>query len=273
MPGLFRKKQQAQADGQEQPRRSPEARARVAELMSIAEVFGTREQLCPSCEKPLPRFPKRKSKCRSCGEFVYPRKNPITERYVLLSEKDFPLLEELAYLSNGYFDAWFEDQRELDLIRKQLALQWGVDDYRKVPVADAMWRRTMNRTTECLAKGDWAGYRAAQAEGIRQLSGERRYENALPLIYEYIYLTYNIDDNDELSRELGLVLPKKMNALREGYLAYMENCDLTQVFGGAPGDAFRKYEKERSEHYVVLRTQGRLDDCLASIPRARSGQK
>ena len=147
MFGLFKKKENAQSAEPQQPVRSQEARARVDQLNSIAEFFGKQDAVCPSCQAELPKFPKRKTKCKSCDEFVYPRKNPFTERHVLLSESDFPLYEELSALAKGWWDDWYKNQHELEIIRRQLASEWGLDDYRKVPVGDAEWRRISNEAT------------------------------------------------------------------------------------------------------------------------------
>lgn len=273
MFGLFKRNEKASSAEPQQPVRSHEAQARVDYLKSIAEDFGVQDAVCPSCQGDMPKFPKRKTKCKRCEKFVYPRKNPFTERYVLLSESDFALYEELSVLAKGWWDSWYKNQQELDAIRRQLAAEWGLDDYRKVPVSDAEWRRITNEANRCLQANNWLGYWGARQSGIRQLSRERKYKQALPLIYEFIYLTYSGGFMDRMyGPQLIMVdmAAPDVKALRAGYIDFMQTSALPQVFRKKPKAAFKEYLKERQKYYDRLKASNELDDHLEFIARAHA---
>lgn len=42
---------------------------------------------CPSCQAPLSAWPKRQTKCRSCGEFFFAKRRPQTRKRVICTEE------------------------------------------------------------------------------------------------------------------------------------------------------------------------------------------
>lgn len=265
------------------------ADARLKELPAIAQSFGLKEANCPTCDNDLPKFPKRKIKCKNCSNPVYPRKNPVTGKVVLISEDAFDLFFELTAYANGTWDSWFANHYELETIRAQLGKEWGLNDASKVPVDDAEWRRITMKANESLACSDWVGYMSARDSGIRFLSRERRYREAIPLACEYIYLAYNVNQMERAYELAGIpedmrtpIGPLKMHGpqvvmidmvqpdiekLRIAYMEEMTQTGLHRAFGMSPEEAFDRYRQERDEHYEALRNSGHLDDYLATLER------
>lgn len=73
---------------------------------------------CPYCDVPFLKFPIRKSKCKACGEVVYPRRPPGAPKDVRIL-----MTEEQADVNEK---AWQTDQleRELDQYLRRLSLTW-----------------------------------------------------------------------------------------------------------------------------------------------------
>lgn len=51
--------------------------------------------LCPSCGSPFVKFPARKTKCKSCGLYAYPRSTPQDSQKVLVTELRAKEIEDL----------------------------------------------------------------------------------------------------------------------------------------------------------------------------------
>lgn len=56
--------------------------------------IGRLDNLCPSCLTEFHQRPKRKTRCKACGAYVYARTRPFDNSSVLLSEADTVELEK-----------------------------------------------------------------------------------------------------------------------------------------------------------------------------------
>lgn len=91
-------------DAREERRRQAEEKDRQRTFrIGMAELntdIGMKEAVCPSCGVVLAEFPKRKTKCKDCGNFIYKRTRPWDGIPVLFAENQ---LEEFEKLIEKYY--------------------------------------------------------------------------------------------------------------------------------------------------------------------------
>lgn len=246
---------------------------RKNELRNISVNFGSTKQECPYCSTELATFPQRKSKCKSCHKSIYSRKEPISGEKRLFKEEDLILYDELKELSLGSWDWWNANRLEIQQAKLDLASEWGIDAS-KISDADAKWRIITVKTLECMEIGDWSGYKDMRMEGLRQLDSEGKKDTALPLLFEYIYLAYNVEDKkakimgDEFKwlteddckihpPQLSVIdsLVSNVEELNAKYTNFMTNSNLPSLFDGNIQDAFDSFSNERHQYHQSLKSR------------------
>ncbi|HIF9444301.1 TPA: hypothetical protein ACX6SI_000562 [Photobacterium damselae] len=147
---------------------------RKQQLKELAANCGTTSQ-CPYCNFTLEKIPKRKAKCKSCKESIYPRKDPLSGEQRLYREGDLFLLEELKALADGWWYDWYdwyEDNKGVLNARKDLAKEWNVDEV-NVSIADARWRELHTVLAEATEKQDWCRVYSAYEAMLRLVQREK----------------------------------------------------------------------------------------------------
>lgn len=238
-------------------------KSREKELKILAMSLGKITAHCPSCAYELAKFPKRKIKCKSCGSNIYPKKHPLNQEFVLISDSEYPLFDELSYMKIGEWDSWHYKQIELSDARNELAKNWGVEDASKIPEGDAMWSIINSKALDAMRIGDWYGYKDLREEGIRQLLSEGKKKNALPLVFEYIYLSYNVvmpalmeiggegyvDELKMYSPQVFMInsVISDINELSIEYTEFMSKSSLPHLFKGTIQRSLDKYIEEKKD--------------------------
>lgn len=69
-------------------------------LQKELNIIGINEKICPYCKKELKIFPKTKTKCKNCGNYIYKRSDLIDNFPVLLKEEE---LSKYENEKNKYF--------------------------------------------------------------------------------------------------------------------------------------------------------------------------
>ncbi|OGN90711.1 MAG: hypothetical protein A2158_03860 [Chloroflexi bacterium RBG_13_46_14] len=65
------------------------------------ETLGNTEPTCPYCSQSLVKMPGKKTKCPSCGKFMYVRTRPSDRKRVIVTEQDAAKIEEQWAIKNG----------------------------------------------------------------------------------------------------------------------------------------------------------------------------
>lgn len=162
----------------------------IERIINDAKSFGQTKEVCPYCHEKMIKPPKRKSRCKSCGESIYPRENPITNKRVFLKESELETLESLRNLINT--DFYFEIQHPVDLhnCKIQLAKEWG-KDVDSISENDAIWRYIQVFKIKYMQDGNLSGLRSISSTEFNLLCSEKKYTQAvyqsLPVA---IYLHY-----------------------------------------------------------------------------------
>lgn len=60
----------------------------------IMKKIGETDAICPYCKCKLSKFPKAKTKCKQCGNYIYKRTRPSDRREILIKESEIELVEE-----------------------------------------------------------------------------------------------------------------------------------------------------------------------------------
>lgn len=245
---------------------------RKLELRALSQRIGSSEQACPYCSIHLAKMPLRKTKCKSCSKFIYPRKEPLSGDKRLLKEEELALYEELKALSENSWESWQQNQERLikatentEKIRQQLANEWGVPTS-SVTDGDVEWRFTNDGLSQALKERDWPTYLSLREESIRQLLREDKLKQALNLLPESIYLTYAAPDVLEMSglaeyslvnfdkkthspvMSLYLNIENDIQIIKQVYDAYTRGNNLSKTFDLSADDAWAKFEKDYNEH-------------------------
>jgi hypothetical protein len=140
------------------------------------KLLGSTQQGCPYCGVVLQRMPKRKTKCKECGNFIYVRTRPQDREKVLLRESELVELEE----------QWLHDAESkplivprppevLEQVREQLTQQFG----RPPRHNDVLWRIFNLELLESSSNGGWAVYAGVNFEMGEVIMSEGKYAAAL----------------------------------------------------------------------------------------------
>lgn len=167
--------------------------SRKEELKSLEESLGVREQMCPSCQAILPKMPKRKSKCKSCGEPVFPRTLPNDNEPRLYSEATLPLFDETCAYQAEEWIQWRTYQMHDELthkkheaIRLTLADEWKVSPD-TIGEGDITWREHQYALDKAIKKNDDFGAYIANEQLLRQLDSEAKYDKVFPVISQCLF--------------------------------------------------------------------------------------
>ncbi|CZO83002.1 MULTISPECIES: hypothetical protein [Legionellaceae] len=181
-------------------------------LMARWDKFGRLDAVCPSCGINLVKFPKRKIKCKSCKKNINRGKNYFSGDYLLYDDKNEKLYVELLWLSNGTWKNWFESFDEIEKFKEKLAEAYKYKgNVENIPLNDAIWGKIQKKLVELSSQGDWNGYKWLLESGIRFLNDENNTAAALPLIYQFIYLSYIVDHSYESEYDSLVLFPKQMS--------------------------------------------------------------
>jgi len=243
---------------------------RKQEHSGFIESIANSDLKCPTCGQPLLKMPKRKVCCKECGVSIYPRKNPVNQQMTIVSEEGLKYLKELEFLLNDNFESWLQYNSEPSLIagvKKDLASEWKIDAS-NISDSDAKWRLFSIRKSEYLRVHNWDGYCSQLFEGIRQLAKEGKNKDAIPLICEFIYLSYNVkytyeeefDDYAPLLEkhlygpQLYIIrdLVNDTAKFRMQYEEIIDEIGYQRIFGMPPEDAFRRFRKDMDEYVSSL---------------------
>ncbi|HAT3881123.1 TPA: hypothetical protein I8672_002559 [Legionella pneumophila] len=238
------------------------------ELVKRWEQFGNYDAVCPSCNHQLDKFPQRKIKCKNCGKTINRGKNHFTGKYCLFSDKQDALYVELLWLSNGTWQAWFDNFEEINSLKKELASVYKYNgDYQNIPLNDVIWGKLQRKLGHLAEAGDWINYKSTLETSIRFLNDEGKVKPALALIFQYIYLSYNVSDFDDEFGDIGLDFPKTMGSpqiclienmvkdtsnFEKQYYEFIDDSAFPKIFNLSAKQALTLYQNEKNDYLKAL---------------------
>lgn len=172
-----------------------ESHPRIKELKQLASTFGSKPTACPSCKNTPEKSPKRKTKCKACGEYIYPRKNAITGQSIFLVEKELEIHKEMEAYAKGYWDSYHREKLWIEEGKKRVARALKVDDWTKVPVGDAKWSNYNEERNEAFGSGNLHQYWVTTHLMLIQRKAEKPDQDFYLLKAECIFFLYNSIDH------------------------------------------------------------------------------
>lgn len=161
------------------------------------EILGSTAQACPYCGVVLGRMPKRKTKCRDCGQFIFVRTRPQDEQKVLLRQ------DELAELAQQWALQAEREPRIMarpaevrERVTESLTRQFG----RSPSESDVLWRIFNEEILQYSSSEEWGFYTQVQFEMGELLMSEGKYKPALHQYFTALILSINGPRN--IDREL-----------------------------------------------------------------------
>jgi hypothetical protein len=205
---------------------------RKEELKALEKSIGITEQICPNCQATLAKMPKRKSKCKSCGEPVFPRTLPNDDEPRLYNEATRPLFEEVCAYQTDEWIQWrtyrLHDEltcKKHDAIRLTLAEEWNVLPT-TISEGDITWREHHYALDKAIEKGDNFGAYLANEKLLKQLNGEVKYDKMFPIISQCLFFHYRAwDGGADLSPVLRQIIATAMKALCLNEVEVMQKID------------------------------------------------
>jgi hypothetical protein len=149
--------------------------------------IGNVEAKCPHCNNSLTKKPAAKTKCRSCGNYIYVRTRPIDQEKVLVTEAQAEEIEEQWSIVNGTHGEYLASKQAFENEKATLGARFGKEPSK----SDVEWSLLNKQLLEHAQNRDWGLYRNARFEMAEILRKESRFEDALATYLEICYLDLN----------------------------------------------------------------------------------
>lgn len=146
---------------------------------------------CPHCASELKKMPGAKTKCPSCGEFMYVRTRPSDRKRVVVTKEQAEEIEEQWAIENGTHDEYLDRKKEYEDEKSRLRVRFGAEPSE----GDVKWGILNKDLIKHGANNDWGFYRNVRCEMAQILEREKRYVPALNTFFEVCYLDLNGPDN------------------------------------------------------------------------------
>jgi hypothetical protein len=89
--------------------------------------IGRTDALCPTCNVKLKKKPGGKTRCRSCGNFIWVRKRPIDDQKVSLNEAQLEDYEEQKAIADGRYDEYLDSKQTKERLRANFVAKNGCE--------------------------------------------------------------------------------------------------------------------------------------------------
>ena len=175
---------------------------------------------CPYCGVDLAKFPGRKTKCKTCGNFIYVRTRPADNAKILIREDEKELIQIEWEKRNGTFE-YFQKQRN-ELANIKLELQ-QTRNSGFVSDNDVKWVYYQRKRLEAANIAAWHDYGLYTEQMADLLFSERKYRKALEHYLEAEYFNLCCAGNAAGFSSKSLI--KKMSAGEHfGVIRYLPEC-------------------------------------------------
>lgn len=161
------------------------------------KLLGTIAQACPNCGVLLPTLPTRKTRCKSCGLFMYVRTRPQDGLRVLLTEQDAQAVEaQWHQYEEEKAQITPRPEQTMAEIRGALHKQFG----RPPSEPDVLWRVFNSELIRFSSTESWALYTHVLFEMAELQRAQGREGAALDIYFQAVHLAMNGPRN--IDREL-----------------------------------------------------------------------
>lgn len=155
---------------------------------AAGNIINSEATKCPYCSITLSKAPGRKTKCKSCGNFMMVRTDPTTNQRVVVTEEGAKHIEIEWMKVNGTYEDYLKEQKQFEDEKSDLAKKLGGTP----SDGDVKWSIANKKSLKALKKGDIHEYMQIKHGMACQCYEEKSYKNAIPLFMESFYLTVNL---------------------------------------------------------------------------------
>jgi len=159
------------------------------------------EAKCPYCHTPLNKMPGAKTKCPSCGNYMYVRTRPSDKQRVVVTKQQADEIEEQWSIVSGTHDQYLEQKREYQDEKDRLKGKFGQEPSDH----DVKWGLLNKELIEHAQNGDWGLYRNARLSMGDILRQEMKLQDALETYLEICYIDLNGPSNTGGIRDVALL--------------------------------------------------------------------
>jgi DNA-directed RNA polymerase subunit M/transcription elongation factor TFIIS len=147
-----------------------------------------RQAICPSCSSLLEKIPGSKTKCKSCGEYMFVRTEPHSRTRVVVNAKQAEEIDDEIAKINGTFEERIAEKNrkleiEIDLTKKFKG--------KKPSNEDINWRILVQDTLSYAKKHWWASYALNNARKGDEFFSRGKVKEAIGSYIVYTYLELN----------------------------------------------------------------------------------
>ena len=139
---------------------------------------------CPYCGVELAKFPGRKTKCKSCGNFIYVRTRPADNIKILIREDEKELIQIEWQKKNGTFEYFQKQRNELESIKEELKQKRNSEF---ISDNDVKWVYYQRKRLEAANIAAWHDYGVYSEQMAGLLFSEKKYRKALEHYLEAEY--------------------------------------------------------------------------------------
>lgn len=159
----------------------------------IDSIKVSNENVCPYCGVKLLIIPTRKTSCKSCGNYIFVKYTPTNKQKILVTEKQKNEIEL-------QWEQHFKEQENNELMKDPDFIlakkELGVTFKQNALMGDVKWRVYEERKQKYIIDNCWGLYRNNKLDQAKLLIEEKRYSQALSLLFEVCFLDINDASNN-----------------------------------------------------------------------------
>lgn len=184
---------------------------------------------CPYCGTELKKFPGRKTKCKSCNNFIYVRTRPYDNKKILIKEDEIIDIQIEWEKKNGTYEFHQKERNELIEIKHDLMAKRNTNF---VSDNDIKWVYCQQKRLDAAQHQNWNDYGSFTEQMAQLLYDEQKYQAALEHYLEAEYFSMCCGGNaDGFMPKTHLI--QFPNLLKAPFLSYVYDCieslDLNEI--------------------------------------------
>ncbi len=167
--------------------------------------IGVTEAMCPYCNCDLEKFPGRKIKCKSCGNYIYVRTRPFDRKRILIREDEIDLINLEYGKLNGSYEYQLKELEKKKLLKQKMEQKLG----RELTGTEQEQALLLNNLLSAKRHKNWADYKDYLFNLAILMHSMDKYKKSLLYFLENAYFsvcgTFYVDDKQVFySRESAL---------------------------------------------------------------------
>ena len=186
-------------------------------------MIGNDQPICPYCTAPLPKMYHRKTPCPACGQDILKRTRPLDGQHILIREDQDKEVQIQWWVKTGDYEInmrqAIEKAERYQRHKETLQKRFGAEP----SDGDVKWSIYNEDLEKHINDKQWGLYAFVLLEMARHLIKEEKYDRALDLYLESLFLDINGASNGvgefpgypPFDRKLSFIMPDTGKVLKE----------------------------------------------------------